>query len=91
MILKGEDENAEVKVLNNPANANLNISYKVAHQGNTTIQVYSISGAQVYQTKLNVSSGINNISIPVNHLQNGSYVLVTESIKGRKAIQFVKK
>jgi hypothetical protein len=91
VIVKGGNESVEVKVLNNPATANLNITYKSDKQTNSTLKVYSISGAQVYQTKLNASAGINNISVPVQQLQNGSYVLVIDSIQGKKAIQFVKK
>jgi hypothetical protein len=91
VIVKGENENVEVKVLNNPATANLNINYKADKQINSTLKVYSMSGAQVYQTKLNVAAGTNNISVPVSHLQNGSYVVVIDSVQGRKAIQFVKK
>jgi hypothetical protein len=91
VIVKGEDESADVKVLNNPATTNLTITYKAGQQTNSTLKVYSISGAQVYQSKLNASAGTNSISIPVNQLQNGSYVLVIDSAQGRKAIQFVKK
>jgi hypothetical protein len=91
VIVKDGNENVDVKLLNNPATANLNISYKADKQFNTTLKVYSMSGAQVYQTTLNASAGTNNISVPVQHLQNGSYVLVIDSIQGRKAIQFVKK
>ena len=91
VIVKGQDENVEVKVLNNPASTNLNVTYKAANQVSTTVKVYSVSGAQVYQVKLNASAGVNNINVPVNQLQNGCYVLVIDSIQGRKAIQFVKK
>jgi hypothetical protein len=91
VIVKGADENVEIKLLNNPATSNLNITYKANNQVNTTVKVYSISGAQVYQTKMNANAGINNISVPVQQLQNGSYVLVIDSIQGKKAIQFVKK
>ena len=91
VIVKGEDEQVAIKLLNNPATSNLNITYKANNQVNTTLKVYSISGAQVYQTKLNASAGTNNISVPVQQLQSGSYVLVIDSIQGKKAIQFVKK
>ena len=91
VIVKGEDEQVAIKLLNNPATSNLNITYKANNQVNTTLKVYSISGAQVYQTKLNATAGTNNISVPVQQLQSGSYVLVIDSIQGKKAIQFVKK
>ncbi len=91
VIVKGDDASVNVKVLNNPATANLNVSYKSSNQANTTIKVFSMSGAQVYQSNINASAGTNNISIPVNQLQNGSYVLVIDSIQGKKSIQFVKK
>jgi len=90
VIVKGEGENAEVKLMNNPATANLNIYYKATSQENATIKVYSISGAQVYRAILNSSAGVNNISVPVQQMQNGSYVLVIESIQGKQAMQFVK-
>lgn len=91
IIVKGENENVEIKVMNNPATSNLNVSYKADKQINSTLKVYSMTGAQVYQAKLNGAAGTNNISVPVNQLQNGSYVLVIDSVQGRKAIQFVKK
>lgn len=91
VIVKGENESVDVQVMNNPAAVNLNITYKADRQINSTLKVYSMSGAQVYQTKLNASAGTTNISVPVNQLQNGSYVLVIDSAQGRKAIQFVKK
>ncbi len=91
VIVKGGNENVDVKLLNNPATANLNISYKSDKQINTTLKVYAMSGAQVYQTNLKASAGTNNISVPVQQLQNGSYVLVIDSIQGKKAIQFVKR
>jgi hypothetical protein len=91
VTVKGQDENVEIKVLNNPATTNLNVTYKSSNQVNTTLKVYAVSGAQVYQAKLNASAGTNNISVPVQHLQNGSYVLVIDSVQERKAIQFVKK
>ena len=89
--MKGESENAEIKVLNNPATANLNISYKAEKQISSTLKVYSMTGAQVYQAKMNGSAGVNNVSVPVNQLQNGAYVLVIDSAHERKSIQFVKK
>lgn len=91
VMVKGESENIDVQLLNNPATANLNISYRTDTQINSTLKVYAISGAQVYQIKLNASAGTNNISVPVAQLQNGSYVLVIDSFQGRKSIQFVKR
>ena len=90
-IVKGEDEAVEIKLVNNPATASLNITYKTDKQASTTLKVYSISGAQVYQAKVNTVAGTNNISVPVQQLQSGSYVVVVDSTKGRNAIQFVKR
>lgn len=91
VIVKGEDESVNIHLLNNPASATLNITIKSDKQVNSTFSVYSISGAQVYQANMNTSAGTNNISVPVNQLQNGAYVLIVDSIHGKKAIQFVKK
>jgi hypothetical protein len=91
VIVKGEDEAINVHVLNNPASTQLNITFTSDKQMNSSFKVYSMSGAQVYQATMNTTAGTNNISVPVNQLQNGAYVLVVDSIHGKKAIQFVKK
>lgn len=88
--VKGDEVSVEVKVLNNPATSNLNIAYKMPSKGDASLKVYAVSGAQVYQSKLNGLNNNGNISIPVHQLQNGSYVVVVDSAEGRKAVQFIK-
>ena len=90
-MVKGEDEKIEVKLMNNPATSNLTIAYKADQRINSSLKVFSMSGAEVYQTKLSAPAGTHHISVPVQHLQNGAYILVIDSVQGRKAIQFVKK
>jgi hypothetical protein len=87
VTVKGEDGNVDVKLLNNPATATLNITYKTYSAQNTTIRIYSIAGVKVYEQKLNAGAGSNLYSIPVQSLQSGTYVLVVNNKQVKKFIK----
>ena len=87
LVLKTGNANADVQILNNPASSSLNITYQSGKESNNTIRVYSISGIKVYEQKVNASKGLNKLSIPVQVLQPGTYVLVIDSLQSKKFIK----
>lgn len=91
LTVKDDSDSVEVKILNNPASANLNIRYNTTNPANTSLKVYTVTGVQVYQANVKASAGSSSFSVPLQGLQNGAYVLVIDSTSGKKAIQFLKK
>jgi hypothetical protein len=87
VVLKNGDSPAEVQIFNNPASSTLNISFERGKESNSTISVYSISGVKVYEYKLITTKGVNKVSIPVQSLQHGTYVLVIDSVQSKKFIK----
>jgi hypothetical protein len=87
LVLKNGGAGDEVRVLNNPATSNLSITYQASAAKNSNIRVYSIAGVKVYEQKLNAGKGINMISIPVQSLQSGTYVLVIDNVHAKKFVK----
>ena len=87
LVLKNGSAGDEVRVLNNPATSNLSITYQASAAKNSNIRVYSIAGVKVYEQKLNAGKGINMISIPVQSLQSGTYVLVIDNVHAKKFVK----
>ena len=87
VVLKNGNSAAELQILNNPASSTLNITYQAGKESNNTIRVYSISGVKVYEQKVNAAKGLNKLSIPVQSLQRGIYVVVIDSVQSKKFIK----
>lgn len=87
LVLKNGNDGDEVRVLNNPATSSLSITYQAGAARNSNIRVYSIAGVKVYEQKVNAGKGINMISIPVQTLQAGTYVLVIDNVHAKKFIK----
>ena len=87
VVIKKGNANAAIQVLSNPATSNLSISYQSAKEANNTIRVYSIGGVKVIEQKVNASKGINNLSIPVQSLQTGTYVVIIDAAQSKKFIK----
>jgi hypothetical protein len=87
LLSKSGNAGADLQILNNPATSNLNITYQASNVQNTTIRVYSISGIKVYEQRMNAVKGFNKLTIPVESLQRGTYVLVIDSVQSKKFIK----
>ena len=87
VVLKNGNSAAELQILNNPASSTLNITYQAGKESNSTIRVYSISGVKVYEQKVNAAKGLNKLSISVQSLQRGIYVVVIDSVQSKKFIK----
>jgi hypothetical protein len=63
----------------NPANTAINLMLNSHESTTAKLLVYDITGKVVLNSQLNIVSGLNGYSFPVNHLTNGHYIL---SIQG---------
>lgn len=91
VIVKDGAPEMQVTLLNNPATTALTLALTTRETMNTTVKIYSISGAQVYAANLNAAQGNNRINVPVQQLRSGTYVAVVGATAGKKALTFVKR
>ncbi|HJT72435.1 MAG TPA: T9SS type A sorting domain-containing protein, partial [Chitinophaga sp.] len=75
-----------------PATTNINLSVKGLTQGDSYfVSIIDIRGKQVGTKQYNFQAGTSTISIPVDHLQNGMYVIVVQPKVGEaQTFKFIK-
>jgi ELWxxDGT repeat protein len=76
-----------VKLLSNPVSENIKVVLSGITE-NVQFSVMDLNGKKIYTKQLAAVNG--QISLPTDHLPRGVYTLITETLKERKAIQFVK-
>jgi peptidylprolyl isomerase len=70
----------QFKVFPNPILSNQNLKLNISKSENYEICIYNIHGQKVFNKNLNLSKGINNLSIPTfNQLKAGNYFLTCSS------------
>ena len=80
----------EIFIFPNPSNGLLSLRVKNAKTGFTSrIEVYDLTGKQVYQDFLEFSAGTSNSEINLQHLTNGSYILRLKSENATKSLGFI--
>ena len=65
----------------NPTKNDVLFDYYSKNIGNISIELLSSAGATVVKTEQKLEEGKNNISLPMNHLDNGLYILKVYSEK----------
>lgn len=63
----------------NPASDKLNINSSTSFSNNVNIEIFDISGRKLLQLNDIGAKGISSISVPINHLSEGLYLLRLES------------
>lgn len=59
----------------NPVTDQLNIQFEASGNVETTLQLVDLAGRTVAQETVNATEGPNGLSMPMNHLANGLYLL----------------
>ncbi len=62
-----------VKILPNPANDAVHVSMNVQEAGEYSLRVVNLVGVTIVQNNINLSNGVNEISLNVSNLNNGLY------------------
>jgi hypothetical protein len=63
----------------NPARSNVNVDLRTERSGKITMAVYDIAGRRVYSEDRNPTSGLNRISLNLQHISSGLYTLVVRT------------
>ena len=80
----------DFKLYPNPAKNELNLEFNYDNDAVLEIEVYDISGKNVFKQKLNVSNGKNSKKIDVSKLNSGTFLLLVNNGKIKGALPFVK-
>lgn len=66
---------AAYEIFPNPVQSNVSVVLQAKTAGNATISIYNAFGQQVLNTPVYLVSGVNAYSIPLQHLNNGTYII----------------
>ncbi|MBW3517602.1 T9SS type A sorting domain-containing protein [Flavobacterium sp. NKUCC04_CG] len=70
------DDKVKFDIVPNPAiDKRINLIYEVAQEGLSTIAVFSLTGALVYESQLNAASGLHNQVIDLSRYPAGVYMV----------------
>ncbi len=90
--IKNVDKNAaSLSVFPNPANSNLNvrIQSEVSESGN--VEVYSMTGEKVIaQNEIALNAGANSVTLDINNLTAGNYIVTVKTASGVSTQRFSK-
>ena len=62
----------------NPTNATVAVELKMPHAGTQDLLLYDLTGRQVRRYRYAVQAGGNQLQVPVNGIDSGTYYLVTD-------------
>jgi hypothetical protein len=80
-----------VSIYPNPANDYVNVNIISPVSTNAIINISNILGQQVYSESINVKAGSTNVTINVNNLPAGMYIVNVSNSTGTNAKKIVKK
>lgn len=75
------EQQMQMSIYPNPTNGNVTLLVDYFTNDNIEVEIYDLSGKMVYQDLINLSVGVNQKMLNINHLSGGLYVL---NIKNEK-------
>lgn len=75
-------------VFPNPAQSTLNVAYKAENTGAVVFEIIDITGRRVAHTYETYTPGVNNETIDVGHLANGTYFLLIKGNSAKETLKF---
>ena len=74
-FLNNMDNITQLKLYPNPTNQNINVEYLSDHIGEIKLSIHNISGDEIYKSSYKITSGVNDIQLPLIHIPSGIYYL----------------
>ncbi len=91
ILVKGSGLLGPVQVLENPVQNVIRFTLHASNEAVQSLQIFSITGAKLSDTKLYVSKGMKQYSVNVQQLPSGTYVMMLNAGSERKAVKFMKR
>lgn len=85
-----DERTKNITIYPNPATDMLNLNYTADQSDAADIRIYSLTGALVYSGRFNIMNGENKISIPVNTLSAGGYIVHLKQGEWKANSTFIK-
>ena len=80
-----------LNLMQNPVKENLQFSFNATSAGIAEVVVYNVNGSKVFQTKLTVQKGLNNLSASLSNISmKGTYLLEVRTTELRSVVKFLK-
>lgn len=89
-VVRLADNTLDVVLKGNPVSSMLDLSVTSIAGRNITLRIVNMEGKMLAEKKISISSGDNQVKIPVAALPAGTYQAVISAEGFNKAIQFVK-
>jgi hypothetical protein len=67
--------NQKISVYPNPFNQNIITEFYLDGNNQTNIEIFDLSGRLLYEMHLQTRSGKNTISLPLEHISDGTYII----------------
>jgi Concanavalin A-like lectin/glucanases superfamily/Secretion system C-terminal sorting domain len=90
IAVKNDNSLITLQLFPNPVSDVLQVQLPSGQKETVNITITDAAGKSVYFKPLQVSEGINAISIPVQHFSKGTYYLVIDNKEGRQSKAFIK-
>jgi hypothetical protein len=91
LSVKDEASDNAVRILQNPVGSSLQFSYNVPSDENTTLNIYTGTGAKVFSTRVQSEKGTNTYMLNLDSkMDKGFYILEVTNGKERSISKFIK-
>ena len=78
-----------VRVAPNPAQDNVNLSYKSIEEGQGFVRVFDAQGKLAFERVITFNKGLNNVNLNMNELENGIYIVEVLQGESRESVRLL--
>ena len=72
---RGIATDMQLQVYLNPFSSELNVAVTALKNGRAELQLIDLQGRVVHSSKVELHPGLNELTLPLSHVQNGLYIL----------------
>ena len=92
ILLKTNTEKAtpDIQLLQNPVISSLKLNYQSSANQVNSLSVYTINGVRLFAKTVSMHKGFNTVSIDLNNITQGTYILELTSGNQRSSTKFFK-
>ena len=88
--MNAEKTTADIQLLQNPATSALKFNFQSSANQVNTLNVYTINGVRLLTKTVSMQKGFNTVSIDLNNIMQGTYILELTSGSQRSSTKFFK-
>jgi len=86
-IFEMKSKESWVRVAPNPAQDNVNLSYKSIEEGQGFVRVFDAQGKLAFERVITFNKGLNHVNLNMNELENGIYIVEVLQGESRESVR----